>query len=1210
MNQTKKMRIVSILASIMLVLTLLVPMPMAQAASSVEEAVRTSWQPLTDEQRAALQAQVKLSQQTEPTLHERLQKIVDRQDKGSFQVIVHLSEYPTSVARGVAQLENVTYTSSDERRTMQRVKEEQQRVKQSLKKRGIDAQWTHTFQTVLNGFSMKVDATSLSEIMKVRGVTYVEPDVVVEAFEEEMSYETSISMIDTPAFLGAEALWKKGINGKGVKVAVLDTGIDANHPDLKPVYKGGKNFIPHDETMYRTKRADDDASETSPDERAPEASPEGFETTHGTHVAGTIAAQGKNKYNVKGIAPGVDLYAYRVLGAYGSGYTSNIIAAIDESVKEGMDVINLSLGGGVNTEIDASSFAINNAAMQGVTAVIATGNSGAGRETMGTPSTAPLGIAVGNSTKQESTYEAKVKMTASDVSLDVTLPLMLTTIGQKIEQQLPNTLPLVAINGVGTKEDFAQQEVKGKVAVVVRGDIPFFEKMENAREAGAKGIIIYNSENGTNAPDIADVNLGSTLDAILTFDMSYTDGQKLHDALQKEEGTFTLGEVKEERTDGDEMAPSSSRGPSIPNFDIKPDVVAPGSNIISTVPVFEGNDYAKAYEAKTGTSMATPHVAGVAALLLQKHPEWTPQDVKIAMSNTATLLDTKQYDVFDQGAGRVAIERAVDPELFVYTKESAQLTPFGDEVTHRKGTMTFNYTNATEVKRELYIDRPHADAKTYRLEIDPIRNDVEARSYLNIDHVKVDQKNGAYVTMTVRLPENAVVEDESEYLGYVRIFDGTKEVASVPFAVDFNGIAPTKIGYFGASSNDLAVNDNTRPVNEFVYYNLTAPVGLNYIEVIDLRQSDVWSESLKSLGYVHHSYGNGEGTFDLAWDGTYIPWDQKSERRPLKDGVYMLAMGAEPLSNRPANISEFAFPLYVKSTPPKFKTLTYDEESRVVTGVVEDQYFDLVVEEEQLFSRGVDMNKKIRVTYTLQHRGKETELQRVDLKRDGTFSFELDRPLKKGETIAVMLKDATGFVVEQAAAGTLQQIDRPKEETKRPLRDVAQSFAEKEIQALYEKEVVFGDANGLFHTHQSITRGEFAVMLARSLQLEHRPFANTFKDVHASHTWAYGGIEALAREGIVKGFDNGTFAMNDPITRQEVATFIIRALEYEKDQTFALVAKPKPFRDDASIGQFAQDAVYKAAALHIVNGTGGYFLPTERATRAESTVMIYRMLQQ
>src|SRR5690606_28177483 len=298
--------------------------------------------------------------------------------------------------------------------------------------------------------------------------------------EKAKAGQVSPAMDTSIGFLGIEALWAEGYEGQGIKVAVLDTGIDADHPDFQGIYKGGKNFIPHSST-YSKPRADDDASETLPSER-PAGTPEfnangsSFYTSHGTHVAGTIAAIGNNEYGIKGIAPKVDLYAYRVLGAYGSGATSGIVKAIDTAVIEGMDVINLSLGGGSNTETDAGSFAINNAMLAGTISVIATGNSGPNRGTMGTPGTARLGIAVGNTTNPEAHYFGDVNINAGSYNLSKTLNLMGTTYGANLATQLDGEFSLVAVPGVGAAKDYAGLDVNGKVVLVARGEIPFVDK--------------------------------------------------------------------------------------------------------------------------------------------------------------------------------------------------------------------------------------------------------------------------------------------------------------------------------------------------------------------------------------------------------------------------------------------------------------------------------------------------------------------------------------------------------------------------------------------------------------------------------------------------------------------------------------------------------------------------------------------------------------
>ena len=192
---------------------------------------------------------------------------------------------------------------------------------------------------------------------------------------------------------------------------------------------------------YASPRADNDPYETTPSDRPghrPEFNANGssFYTSHGTHVAGTIAAIGKNEYGISGIAPEVDLYAYRVLGAYGSGSNAGVIAGINKAVEDGMDVINLSLGGGNNSSTTADTIAINNAMLAGTVAVLATGNSGPDRGTIGTPAAAALGIAVGNTTNPEAITMQTYQLQQVVMQKPSNIKLMGTTYGVDLATQL------------------------------------------------------------------------------------------------------------------------------------------------------------------------------------------------------------------------------------------------------------------------------------------------------------------------------------------------------------------------------------------------------------------------------------------------------------------------------------------------------------------------------------------------------------------------------------------------------------------------------------------------------------------------------------------------------------------------------------------------------------------------------------------------------
>ena len=605
------------------------------------------------QQKAAIAEQLRVHT-GQAVLHKDLQNLSGSEE---VNVIIHLSEKPVALEKGISDLKGRSFNSNSKANIKAKVNKQQSEVKGKMKEKKVSFKEGYAFDTVLNGFAASVKADDLDKLVEIEGVTLVEPDAIVTAYEEissstEVDYESDLisPMMNTSnSFLGIEKLWEKGIEGQGIKVAVIDTGIDADHPEFQGIYKGGKNFVPHTGTDYARPRAEDDASETSPLDRPAHraefnANGSSFYTSHGTHVAGTIAAIGANQYGIKGIAPKVDLYAYRVLGAYGSGSTSNIIKAIDTAVIEEMDIINLSLGGGSNTETDASSFALNNAMMAGTIAVSATGNSGPNRETIGTPATSRLGIAVGNTTNPEKLHYAEVSVTVGDYNLTKQLPLMATTFGKDVATQLSGEFDLVAIPGVGNPSDFDGIDVEGKIALIARGSIAFVDKIENARANGAVGTIIHNFAGGSNAPDISNVFLGDSFEFIPTFDMSQTDGDAIRAALATGEGNVSFNSFGSVTTLGDEVNSSSSRGPTNPNFDIKPDVSAPGTNIMSAIPMYKVDfpdaDYTEAYARKTGTSMATPHIAGIAALVKQANPDWNAFDVKVAISNTAKILDT------------------------------------------------------------------------------------------------------------------------------------------------------------------------------------------------------------------------------------------------------------------------------------------------------------------------------------------------------------------------------------------------------------------------------------------------------------------------------------------------------------------------------------------------------------------------------------------
>ena len=491
------------------------------------------------------------------------------------------------------------------------------------------------YDYVFSGFAVEVAENNIPALLEIPGIKAVYPDVTYEV--EQISVDrmfdpelVSPNMMDSAPFIGANDAWAAGVTGKGVTVAIIDTGVDYTHPDLEHAFGDYKGYDFVD--------GNDDPQETIGgrlDRR----------TNHGTHVAGTVAANGQ----IKGVAPDATLLAYRVLGPGGSGTTQNVIAGIERAVLDGADVMNLSLGNATNNPDFATSLALDRAMADGVVAVTSNGNSGPNNWTVGSPGTSREAISVGATMLPYNLYSASIGAAYPSAAV----------MGYPSEDELialnGQTIELVDVGLAGTDADFAGKDLEGKIALMRRGDYAFVDKAQNAKDRGAIGAVIYN-----NVPGVQPEVPGTAIPMIM---LTQADGQALLAEVQAGNNTITfdIAFVKEV---GETMANFSSRGPVMGNWMIKPDVSAPGVAIVSTVPVHHSSgDHTHGYAAFQGTSMAAPHVAGAAALILQAHPDWSVDFVKAALMNTAENLfdaNDKLYPHNSQGAGSIRVLDAIN----------------------------------------------------------------------------------------------------------------------------------------------------------------------------------------------------------------------------------------------------------------------------------------------------------------------------------------------------------------------------------------------------------------------------------------------------------------------------------------------------------------------------------------------------------------------
>ncbi len=499
------------------------------------------------------------------------------------------------------------------------------------------------YDTLLQGMAVKGKQATIQKLLREPYVRTLHPIQEYETYElqaEATKDGVLPNDVHTTPF-----------TGKGVKVGVVDTGIDYTHPDLQNNYRGGYDVVDFD----------DDPMETPEDS--------GLGTNHGTHVAGIIGANGQ----LLGVAPDVDLYAYRALGPGGSGTSVQVIAAMEEAVKDGVEILNLSLGNTINGPDFPTSIAVNKAEELGVMTVIANGNAGPEDWTIGSPATASQTFSVGALDQEHTTvslYEPKT---------DTDIPLM-EMIGS-VPWDFTTDYPLIPFSN--------DASLNGAIVLAERDDVPFTEKAQYAQEQGAVALLLYD-------PDSDEDFLGSIdqEEEEITIPVASIGKNDAEMLLEKSalyiETTYTKVP--------DQVASFSSRGPVTMDWRIKPDILAPGARIISTVP--------GGYAELQGTSMAAPHVTGGLALLKEAHPTWTNDQIIAALETTATRLFTEDEQPFlpiEQGMGAMNIDEAVQTKTLIHQPKLS----FGETAGFKdRQTSTVKIENISEEDQTFHFSVP------------------------------------------------------------------------------------------------------------------------------------------------------------------------------------------------------------------------------------------------------------------------------------------------------------------------------------------------------------------------------------------------------------------------------------------------------------------------------------------------------------------------
>lgn len=579
-----------------------------------------------------------------------------------------------------------------------------QRINARVRAAVPSARMGYWLQTVYGGVAARVPANSIGTLLGVPGVAAVQKDTVNHPLD------------DNTSFIGATNVWPSlggsAHAGSNVVVGVIDTGVWPESPMLSPTgvsapaggLKGcqfgdgsdtahlGPTFSCNNKLIGAySKMATYMANITTDGQEfcndttnvCSPRDPEG----HGTHTTTTAAGDcvtsavlyGVERGPVCGIAPGAHVEMFRVCAAQGC-FSSDSVAAVGQAITDGVNVINFSISGGAQPYTDPVELAFLDATNAGISVNASAGNSGPTASTSdhGGPWTTTVGASTG-----PRAFSSTLHLTADGgATLDVP--------GVTLTNGISSPTPVVLAASLGGGENAACQSdapagsATGKVVVCARGGNGRIDKGRRVLAGGAAGMILYNQS-------AAVTDLESDSHYLPAIQTQFNSNSIANFVSSNTNVMATWAQGTASPAQPDVMASFSSRGPT--GDWIKPDVTAPGVQVLagwSAQPdqtTADNGPPGLLFAAIAGTSMSSPHSAGVSALVKASHPTWTPEEIKSALMTSSVQTVVKEDGVtpagpFDMGAGSIRADRAVNPTL-VFNETYANFVAAGTDTIHR-----------------------------------------------------------------------------------------------------------------------------------------------------------------------------------------------------------------------------------------------------------------------------------------------------------------------------------------------------------------------------------------------------------------------------------------------------------------------------------------------------------------------------------------------
>ncbi|XP_015085422.1 subtilisin-like protease SBT1.7 [Solanum pennellii] len=624
----------------------------------------------------------------------------------------------------------------------------------------------YSYHNVMTGFAARLTAEQVKEMEKKHGFVSAQKQRIL-----------SLHTTHTPSFLGLQqnmGVWKDSNYGKGVIIGVIDTGIIPDHPSFSDVgmppppakWKGvcESNFTNNCNNKLIGARSYQLGNGSPIDSNG-----------HGTHTASTAAGafvKGANVYGnadgtAVGVAPLAHIAIYKVCNSVGCS-ESDVLAAMDSAIDDGVDILSMSLGGGpIPFHRDNIAIGAYSATERGILVSCSAGNSGPSLITAG--NTAPWILTVG-----ASTLDRKIKATVklgngeefegeSAYRPKISNSTFFTLFDAAKNAKDPSETPYCR------RGSLTDPAIRGKIVLCLAfGGVANVDKGQAVKDAGGVGMIIIN-------PSQYGVTKSADAHVLPALVVSAADGTKIL-AYMNSTSSPVATIAFQGTIIGDKNAPTvaafSSRGPSRASPGIlKPDIIGPGANILAAWPtsVDDNKNTKSTFNIISGTSMSCPHLSGVAALLKCTHPDWSPAAIKSAMMTTADTLNLANNPILDErllpadiyaiGAGHVNPSRANDPGL-VYDTPFEDYVPYlcGLKYTDQQvGNLLQRKVNCSEVKSILEAQLNYPSFSIFGLGSTP---QTYTRTVTNVGDATSSYK------VEVASPKDVVVEVEPAELNF------------------------------------------------------------------------------------------------------------------------------------------------------------------------------------------------------------------------------------------------------------------------------------------------------------------------------------------------------------------------------------------------------------------------------------------------------------